>query len=91
MYTSYIQNIYKSKKTTKQTSEPSIRKLEHQNLNQKGHKNRVDFFDPVFPNTTFTARWKAIPRCADPYYVNFSEYQPVGSHPRGSHETVTAF
>ena len=23
--------------------------------------------------------------CADPYYVDFSEDQPVGSHPRGSH------
>ena len=39
---------------------------------------------PVFPNMTFTAR------SADPYYVDFSEYQPMGSNPRRFHETVIA-
>ena len=52
LYAKYIQK----QKTAKQNSETSIRKLERQNLNQKGHKNRVDFLSPVFPNTTSTAR-----------------------------------
>ena len=29
-------------------------------------------------------------RCADPYYVDFSGYQPMGLHSRGSHETIIA-
>ena len=37
-------------------SEPGMRKLGHQNLNQKGYKIRADFLSPLFPNMTSTAR-----------------------------------
>ena len=59
-----------------------------QSLNRKGYKIPAEFWNPVFPNTTSRRRWTPIARCADPYYVDCSEYQPMGSHPKGSHETV---
>ena len=54
-----------------------------QNFNQ--YENRIENSNPVFPKTPSRRRYRPTGRCADPYHpydVDFSEYQPVGSHPK---------